>query len=356
MTATVRCSLIACAIALTARGAVAGPQASAPPGEVSLESRHDAGSDTASPAQKGGTSVEERARSAFDAGVQALGAQQWAKAEAHFRQSLALIRRPSTLYDLAVALYMQHRPRECISVLDELLSQTQAASDTRYQSQASRLRERARAELSTLRFVVTPPSAEVRIDGELVTGNGAEHSLDVDPGRHEVEVLAPGYVTRRLVFVTQEKTDLERAVSLKLALPARPNPRPAVLDRSGARLAARAGSSVTHRSGHLAERRAGYVAGALGLASLTGAGVLTLLSRHQKSIVDEHCPNYACDERGSEAVDKRADLLKAADAALAVGVLGGVLGAFLIWHSSRAQVGAQVGSSSVISSVSMVLP
>jgi hypothetical protein len=84
--------------------------------------------------------------------------------------------------------------------------------------------------------------------------------------------------------------------------------------------------------------------------------VLTALSFRQKKIKDEECVNYECSARGTDAVDKQADLLRAADAAFVVGAVGAVLGTFLIWHSSRARVSTQAGATSVVSTVTMVLP
>src|SRR5689334_10672557 len=119
MTTTLRCSFAGCAALLIAHGVSAAPGAPALPVQANAAVRASVPAPgSRAPEREAG--VEQRARSAFGAGVQALGTQQWATAEARFRQSLALVPRQSTLYDLAVALYMQGRPRECISVLDQL--------------------------------------------------------------------------------------------------------------------------------------------------------------------------------------------------------------------------------------------
>lgn len=172
------CSWIPAAALFCAHFALAIP--GAPPAAGASSDREDA------------QSVEERAKREFEAGIQALEKNRWASAESHLRRSLALVPRRRTLYDLAVALYMQHRLVECKALLDQVLRSSEEDGDTRYQQNATHLRDRVQAELSTLRLVVTPPTAEVRIDAEATAANGAERVLQVAPGRHEAEVFAPG--------------------------------------------------------------------------------------------------------------------------------------------------------------------
>lgn len=236
------------------------------------------------------SSPEERAKRAFEAGVQALSQRQWTNAEAFFRESLALVRRQSTLYDLAVALYMQGRARECIAVLDEMLHFDASAGSERYEHNAALLRERARAELSTVRLVVSPATAEVRIDGQATKKAGAERSLDVVPGRHEVEVSAAGHTTKRLVLVTRARSELERAVNLEIL--------PVARAERGLERSARPREPALLRL-------APWIPMGTGGALLTAGAVTGIVALRNASEYKDQCPSkQSCPASSEDAYDR----------------------------------------------------
>src|SRR5579863_2444822 len=83
---------------------------------------------------------DAEAKLAFEHGIQLLRAGAWASAAASFRRSLALVPRQSTMYDLAFALFMQHRVRESLQILTDLQNGAGSANDdSKYRKYSSTL-------------------------------------------------------------------------------------------------------------------------------------------------------------------------------------------------------------------------
>lgn len=141
--------------------------------------------------------VTEQARRLFHQGITLADQDRWAEALAAFQQSLGLVPRASTRFNLARALLRLGRLREAIEVFDAYLAEAQGAGEAARVAEATRLRAEAVAALSTLRLVGLPEEAEVSVDGALLPGRGAPRVLRVDPGVRRVEVRdAAGHVER----------------------------------------------------------------------------------------------------------------------------------------------------------------
>jgi hypothetical protein len=166
------------------------------------------------PPPVGKTTPEAEARLAFEQGLEELRGERWPEAETDFRRSLGFVKRMSTMYDLAFVLYMRGQPRECLALLEELGRGEDGVHDTRYEGYAALLMPRVLAQLGTLQFVVSPPFAEVRIDGELAHANGTTRSLLVLPGNHDVAVTAPGFEPKYFALVARGGVELQRELSL----------------------------------------------------------------------------------------------------------------------------------------------
>jgi len=132
--------------------------------------------------------VTEQARRLFHQGITLADQDRWAEALAAFQQSLGLVPRASTRFNLARALLRLGRLREAIEVFDAYLAEAQGAGEAARVAEATRLRAEAVAALSTLRLVGLPEEAEVSVDGALLPGRGAPRVLRVDPGVRRVEV------------------------------------------------------------------------------------------------------------------------------------------------------------------------
>ncbi|HVW28656.1 MAG TPA: hypothetical protein VHC69_24995 [Polyangiaceae bacterium] len=225
-----------------------------------------------------------------------------------------LVRHQSTEYDLAFVLYMQRRRREALAILEQLLHPEDEAPDLRYQQYGTLLKSRIQAELSTLRVLVTPSTAQVRIDGEAPIERGPERWLVVDPGDHHVEISAPGYVTKQVVFATGAGTDVEREVVLdRASSPAPPAPTTA---------AHAAGSDSA--TGHTAVLAPWIVMGTGG-ALLVTAVVTGLLAKDADDDFQKGCPtNKDCSPSLVGLRDRVVTLGRTTDILL---VSGGVLAA-----------------------------
>jgi len=256
-------------------------------------------------AAEDGSDVSEEAKRAFEQGLDLLRAEKWAQAEIAFRHSFDLVQRPSTLYDLAFVVYMQGRPRECMTLL-EGMSRIPEPNDPKYQDYAAALMRRARSDLSAIRLLVTPPDAAVRIDGEVPSGSGAARSLEVLPGRHEAEISARGYATKKVELETRAGTELEREIALDpLSKPALPE----------------AERAPAHGSG-LLTATPWIIAGTGG--ALLVAGVVTgIVAKNADDEFQRKCPtDRNCDPSLASTKDRASSFARATDVLL---ISGGAL-------------------------------
>src|SRR5688500_10431398 len=104
---------------------------------------------------------QEQARRLFEQGLEAADRQQWQQAVEHFRQSRAIMDRPSTAYNLAVALENTGRVREALEALADYFRMANAA-ESRY-AQATALRSELDARIGHVVLTITPDSARVEV-------------------------------------------------------------------------------------------------------------------------------------------------------------------------------------------------
>lgn len=142
---------------------------------------------------------KDRSRAAFRKGVQQARAQEWAGARASFEEAYTLVQHPSILLNLGVARLKTDEPVLAEQDLARFLSDDTGAAPDEIASARDALAE-ARAKLGTLHIVVSPPSAQVTVDGKppnmrAVEGSGKEATVDmrVRAGKHEVVVEADGF-------------------------------------------------------------------------------------------------------------------------------------------------------------------
>ena len=148
----------------------------------------------------------------------------------------------------------------------------------------------------------------VRIDRIELPGEGLGIALPIDPGSHEIEISAPGYVTRINRFVVGEHADVEVAIPDLAPLPAMPAPT--------------APAPPSHR------KLALWIGGA-GVALAGGSLVLGIDAKlGYDAAVHAHCDSQLrCDRAGLAAIDRarlRGDIATIAGgvglAAIATGV------------------------------------
>lgn len=135
----------------------------------------------------------EEARELFDRGLELSDQGRWGEAITYFQQSRELVPRPSSTYNLAVALYHVGRPIEATRRFEEYLATDDAQQDRERAGEARRYLRLMRTTIGTIALDVTPADAEVRVDGRTIEGRGREREVQVDPGTRALRIEASGY-------------------------------------------------------------------------------------------------------------------------------------------------------------------
>jgi len=134
-----------------------------------------------------------RAREFFEAGVVEAEAGRWREAHTLFEASRALHPRASTTFNLALSNFQLARLRDSIAEIDAF----RAAADPQRQRaelhELAELRTRAEALLAVVVLTVTPEAARIWVDDRGIGQTGPRRELRLDPGSHEIRVVAPDH-------------------------------------------------------------------------------------------------------------------------------------------------------------------
>ena len=169
----------------------------------------------------GGASTEAEARSLFEVGVRYVEQERWGEALEYFRRSREMMERPSTVFNMAVALLRLGRPTEGVRALDDYLRMAEGAGEEGRRAEARRLLEPALASIARIQLQISPSDADVRIDDQVIAGEGAEREIPLDPGEHVVTLSAAGFETMRQRWSVLDGERSSRQLTL-VALPPRP--------------------------------------------------------------------------------------------------------------------------------------
>ncbi len=142
-------------------------------------------------AQDAGDAV--RARALFERGLEQANAESWSEALESFRSSLTQLDRAATRLNIGAALLRLGRYIEARDEMDVLLASSVAEADER--ARATELRARAMDGIRVIELHVEPASASVTVDGAARGGAIAAGRLELDSGRHRLEVRAEGHTT-----------------------------------------------------------------------------------------------------------------------------------------------------------------
>ena len=158
----------------------------------------------------------ELARVAFARGVLLAQQERWSQALEEFRQSRRYADRPRTAFNVGLALQHLERYREARAALRECIAMPAVLGDPELVSDAHALEAQVGRSLARLRLVVSPAAAEVRINAATIADGHDEplRELDIDPGRQEVEVSAPGVTPQRFTVALRPGEVLQRRVDL----------------------------------------------------------------------------------------------------------------------------------------------
>ena len=145
-------------------------------------------------------SRDEQARALFFAGLEHSKNERWDEAATKFRESLALVERPSTLQNLVAALQRLGRYGEAIAAIDRFLTIADAQGYARTRAEFAALRPTLEAQRGTLVLHVDPAQAEVQLNGRMLPASHGEYKVALDPGLYVVEGQAVGHApyTREL--------------------------------------------------------------------------------------------------------------------------------------------------------------
>lgn len=272
------------------------------------------------PALADGTGTDPVAAAAlFQEGRDAAKRGDYAAACPKLADSYRLDPAPGTLLNLA----------DCTERLGKLASAWQlfqqatehlASSDARLAP--AKLRTAAlEARLSRLTVVLAPNAPEgtqVRRDATELGRGGLSTALPVDPGDHEIVVIAPGREERRYsVSVAEGRTErilVEPGASVQKAPAQEAAPLPP--------LAAPAPAPASPR-GMSTTRTVGLIVSGVGLAGIGGAIVTGLILPRKQSTVDTNCdPDFVCNHEGFAAAQAGKSL---AAANTTLWIVGGVL-------------------------------
>jgi hypothetical protein len=141
----------------------------------------------------------------------------WTEAKVFFREAHA--RKPSarTLRGIGLASYESRNYVEAIDFLGQALTSTVQPLTSDMRNATNKLIEQSREFVMRAQIDVTPQNAELFVDGKPVR-LAADGSTLLDPGEHELSVVAAGYAT------TQRRLNTEGGSERQLHFTLKPKP------------------------------------------------------------------------------------------------------------------------------------
>jgi hypothetical protein len=246
-----------------------------------------------------------------------------------FAESQRLDPKVGTLLNLA----------SCLDKIDDLAGALHALQQAvnLCESTKDRRLKHARKELEKLEPRVPRLTLELASgapEGILIKRNAVELTtailnspLPVNPGKHVIEVTAPGHEPRTFEIELVESEHKTQAIAPGPAIvepepasaPTAPEP---VRDEGPRDTGTSSGGSTL-----------GWVLGGIGVAGLAVATVTGVMILGKNSTASSHCENNLCDAEGMDAAQSGKDLIPINTVAWAVGVVGIGSGAVLLLTS-----------------------
>lgn len=151
------------------------------------------------------------ARRYFEQGLAMSDQERWGEAVEFLRRSLAIVERPSTLYNIGVAYLRVGKPTSARTSLERFLAVSDARQERARRAEATRLVAEANRAIARLTLAVDPPNARVLVDGNAVDRS---QPVALDPGSHVVVVEGDGYERQSVEVSLLPGENLERRVVL----------------------------------------------------------------------------------------------------------------------------------------------
>jgi hypothetical protein len=169
-------------------------------------------------------------------------------------------------------------------------------------------------------------TAQVYLDGVLLSSLANDQTRTVNPGLHEIRVEAPGRQTTSLRVNVGEGEAVSQSV-LAGSPPPASSAQPVLVP-------------VTSKPRASSARAAGHVLEALALADVVAAAVFAGLALSERAVVENHCPAKRCDETGFEAGERARTFVNTATLTFTFGVAGAVGAGVLLSAPPVSPIGA----------------
>lgn len=257
-----------------------------------------------------------QAEALFNAGRAAVAKNDYATACPKFEESLKLARRAGTLFNLAQCEEHEGRLVTAVQYYKEGIVVLEP-DDPRLAPSKKQLQliEPRVPHLTVTLASPLPPGGRVTLDGREVASLNVEFA--VNPGKHELTVLAPKFADAAQTFEIAESERVSISVEVGPRLPDPPT------------------KTITVNA--LSPQRIGAIA-AFGVGGLgvIGAAITGGLLVSAKSRVDEGCPNAQCTTAaGYEASQQGKPLLVVNTIAWGLGLAGAGAGTFLLLYKNK---------------------
>ena len=160
------------------------------------------------------------------------------------------------------------------------------------------------------------------IDGEAVPSFILGARRPVDPGKHKLDVTAPGYFPQHRDFAAKEGETVELRVTMVKDVAVAVPETPTVETGTSTTRATGAPGAPVSKSPPSKQPLFGYIALGIGGAALATSAVTGVLAIGKKSDLDDRCPNGACPPEAQSTHDSFLTLRTVST----IGFLAGVVG------------------------------
>lgn len=285
------------------------------------------------PSWAGNTATElVAARELWEQAQAAQARHDWAECEKALAAALPIVATPGIRFHLAHCREMQGKWVEALveyKLVDEVIQSGSPAPDVEPLLKPAISRLESRTPKLTLEVSAPPESLTFVLDGKSVSAGLLNTRLSLNPGRHNIELAAPGYLplSRRITLVEAE----DRRLPLQLVAEAG---EPALADSSRGSLVD--GETKAHRPGSLKP----YLM--IAEAALTlGAGSMALYYHLESRPVDSQ--NAVTNSRTNES-----NQTKAVVWGIGSGIgLASFVATWLLWSEAPVSVHATASSADV---------
>ncbi|MCB9667617.1 MAG: hypothetical protein H6715_05845 [Myxococcales bacterium] len=296
--------------------------------------------------------TQTQARQHFQEGVRKFDARDFDAALLEFKEAYRLKPHPSVLVNMANCYERLGKPVEAVEHFERYVEEAGKALSASEQREIKRTIARLNRSIGTLTLEVSPPSANVRINGQPMAREDAGGSMALAEGAHVLEIDASGYLPERRQIVIRGK---ERTVET-IALAPRPSNVPSVVTATSDE-GAIAGETLHLRLTTPVLVSGGITAALLAIAITTGALALSADSDFEHALEDARDSSLGDAQRqqavkdGRDAADRANTLATVTDVLLVGSLIGAGVTAFLLFsEAERRPYGEKTEAKRVVAS------